>query len=107
VRERKNLSWERWARRLDEYIHRVDALFWPDLIILGGGVSKRADRFVSHLTARPRLVVATLHNEAGIVGAAVRAAESLPRRPAPRRRASRAAAGAAPVSASGGRRQAT
>jgi polyphosphate glucokinase len=107
VRERKNLSWERWARRLDEYIHRVDALFWPDLIILGGGVSKRAEKFMSFLTARPRLVVATLHNEAGIVGAAVRAAESMPRTPAPRRRTSRPPAGTTLAAASRGRRQAT
>jgi polyphosphate glucokinase len=75
ARERKGLSWERWARRLDEFLHRVDALLWPDLIIIGGGVSKRADRFLPFLNTRPRLVPATLHNDAGIVGAALRVEE--------------------------------
>jgi polyphosphate glucokinase len=84
VRERKGLSWTRWATRLDEYLDRVDALFWPDLVILGGGVSKHADRFVPLLTSRVRVVPATLQNEAGIVGAAVRARELQPQRAARR-----------------------
>ena len=106
VRERKSLSWQVLGPAVPyQYIHRVDALFWPDLIILGGGVSKRAEKFTSFLTARPRLVVATLHNEAGIVrrrGArgGVAAADAGPeaahdpgRRPDPCQRVSGAASG--------------
>jgi polyphosphate glucokinase len=48
-------------------------LLWPDLIIIGGGVSRKAERFLPHLTTRARLVPALLRNEAGIVGAAVAA----------------------------------
>jgi len=75
ARIRRNLGWERWAVDLDEYLHRVDALVWPDLIILGGGISKQADRFIGRLTVRPPVVPAQLQNNAGIVGAAMHAAE--------------------------------
>jgi polyphosphate glucokinase len=85
VREVRGLSWKRWASRLDEYLRRVDALFWPDLVILGGGVSKQASRFMPLLTTRPPVVAAQLHNDAGIVGAALRAVE-LAGRPARARR---------------------
>jgi polyphosphate glucokinase len=75
VRKAKKLSMEEWAQRLDEYIDRIDQLLWPDLIILGGGISRRAAEFVPLLTPRPRVVPAALQNEAGIIGAALRAAE--------------------------------
>lgn len=74
ARERHGWSYEKWARHLDEYLNRIDALVWPDLIILGGGISRKADRFLPLLDARPVVVAATLQNQAGIVGAAVRAA---------------------------------
>ncbi len=89
ARERKGLSWSQWAPLLDEYLDRVDALIWPDLVILGGGISKRADKFLPLLDVRPPVVAATLRNEAGIIGAATRARELLaPARPKarPRRR---------------------
>ena len=73
ARERHGLSYADWAPLLDEYLHRIDQLIWPDLIILGGGVSKRADKFIHRLSARPPVVPATLRNEAGIVGTALRA----------------------------------
>ena len=82
ARKRRGLSMRKWAPLLDEYIDRVDRLLWPDLIILGGGVSRRADEFVPLLTSRPRVVAARLRNDAGIVGAAMRAAE-LAATPAP------------------------
>jgi len=78
VRKEKHLTFRAWARRLDEYIDRVDQLVWPDLIILGGGVSRRADEFLHYLTVRPPVVPARLLNQAGIVGAALRAAETPP-----------------------------
>ncbi|MGD9694913.1 MAG: polyphosphate--glucose phosphotransferase [Thermoleophilia bacterium] len=75
ARERKGLSYRAWAPILNEYLDAVDALIWPDLIIIGGGVSKKADRFLPLLSVRPPIVAATLRNEAGIVGAAMRARE--------------------------------
>ncbi len=71
AREEKNLDWKTWGERVDEYLERLDALLWPDLIIIGGGVSKKADKFFPYLSTRAELVVAELQNEAGIVGAAL------------------------------------
>jgi polyphosphate glucokinase len=76
VKERKGLSWSAWSKLLDEYLDAVDALLWPDLVILGGGISKDADKFVHELTSRVRTVPAELQNRAGIVGAAMLAAEA-------------------------------
>jgi polyphosphate glucokinase len=70
ARERKGLSWKKWAKRLDEYLKAVHFYTWPELIILGGGVSKRHDKFIHRLTVDVEVVPATLRNEAGIVGAA-------------------------------------
>jgi len=75
ARTRRGLSWKAWANDLDEHLHAIDKLFSPNLIILGGGVSKNADKFIPRLTIRPRVVPATLRNDAGIVGAAMAAAE--------------------------------
>ena len=75
ARIRRGLSWKAWASDLDEHLHAIDKLFWPNLIILGGGVSKNADKFVPRLTVRPPVVPATLRNDAGIVGAAMAASE--------------------------------
>lgn len=71
VRERKNLSWKQWAKRLNEYFAALEDLIWPDLIIIGGGVSEKADKFLPLLRTRADLVPATLRNDAGIVGAAL------------------------------------
>lgn len=70
IRQEKELSWEKWAKRVDEYIYHIEALFSPDLFIIGGGVSKRHDKFIPLLHARAPIVPAQLFNEAGIVGAA-------------------------------------
>jgi polyphosphate glucokinase len=75
ARTRRGLSWKAWANDLDEHLHAIDKLFSPSLIILGGGVSKNADRFIPRLTIRPRVLPATLRNDAGIVGAAMAASE--------------------------------
>jgi len=76
-RERKeqDLSWKRWARRLDEYLQHLELLFSPDLIIVGGGISKRHDRYLHRLHAQAPVVPAALRNEAGIIGAALAAAK--------------------------------
>ncbi len=73
VRENKDLSWKKWARRVDEYLQHMNSYLWPDLIIVGGGVSKQADKFLSRLTVKTEVVPAQLENEAGIVGAALAA----------------------------------
>lgn len=75
ARKRHDLSWEKWASRLSEYLTHVDALLRPDLVVLGGGVSKKSAQWLHLLEVRPRLVPAGLLNDAGIVGAAVLAAE--------------------------------
>lgn len=76
VRERKELSWKKYAPRVEEYLRRLDALLWPDLFIIGGGASKKADRFLPLIDVRPEVVPAMLQNEAGIVGAALAASEA-------------------------------
>ncbi len=76
ARTRRGLSWKAWASDLDEHLHAIDKLFSPKLIILGGGVSKQPEKFIPRLTVRPRVVPAKLRNDAGIVGAAMAAAEA-------------------------------
>lgn len=78
VREENDMSWKHWAKRVDEYLEVVEALFSPDLIIIGGGVSKKADRFLDLLEIDTKVVPAQLLNEAGIVGAAMAAATAAP-----------------------------
>ncbi|MEP6842904.1 MAG: polyphosphate--glucose phosphotransferase [Pseudolysinimonas sp.] len=70
AKERDNLDWEHWAKRLQRYYDVVETLFSPDLIIVGGGVSKNADQFLPMLKLRPEIVPAAMKNNAGIVGAA-------------------------------------
>lgn len=77
ARNRRGLSWKAWAQDLDEHLQRIEDLMWPALFILGGGVSKNADKFVPRLTARTPVVPAELRNDAGIVGSAIVAVEGL------------------------------
>jgi len=70
ARENEKLSWEEWAGRLQRYFASVEDLLWPDLIVVGGGVSKHAERFLPLLHLRAPIVAAQLGNAAGIVGAA-------------------------------------
>jgi polyphosphate glucokinase len=76
VRERDDLGWKDWAKRLTHYLEHLEDLLWPNLFVLGGGVSKKADKFVPHLRCRTPVVPAQLLNQAGIVGAAL--ASSVP-----------------------------
>ena len=76
VREKEDLSWEQWADRLTAYYRTLERLLSPDLFVVGGGVSKHADRFLPLLDIETRIVPATLRNTAGIVGAAVLATEA-------------------------------
>lgn len=75
VRERLDLSYKEWVPRLQRYYETVEALIWPDLIVVGGGVSKKADKFLPKLKLKTEIVPAKLLNTAGIVGAAWLAAD--------------------------------
>jgi polyphosphate glucokinase len=75
VKEKKKLSWSRWAKRLQQYYSMVEALFTPDLFIVGGGVSKSHQEFLPLLKLNTPIIPATLRNNAGIVGAAVLAGD--------------------------------
>ena len=67
-----DLSWGKWAGRVDEYLQYIEALLSPQLIIVGGGISKQSEKWVPRLTGiRARIVPAALLNDAGIVGAAM------------------------------------
>ena len=74
ARTRRGLSWKAWTTDLDEHLDRIQQLMWPNLMILGGGVSKSADKFIPRLTVRCTVVPAQLRNDAGIIGAAIVAA---------------------------------
>jgi polyphosphate glucokinase len=74
VREEAELSWKKWGKRVNKYLRVMEDLFWPDLIIIGGGISKQHDKFFPYLTLHTRVVPAEMRNEAGIVGAALAAA---------------------------------
>jgi polyphosphate glucokinase len=76
ARVKRGLSWKAWASDLDEHLNAIHRLMWPQLFILGGGVSKNADRFLPRLSVPCEVVAAALRNDAGIVGAAVIAAEA-------------------------------
>ena len=75
VRVRKKLTWEEWGGRFNRYLTTLDTLFWPDLIILGGGASRKLPRFAPFITTRAPVVAAGFLNRAGIVGAALFAEE--------------------------------
>ena len=67
-----DLSWAKWAERVEEYLQQMEALLSPTLIIVGGGISKQSEKWVPRLTGiRAHIVPAALLNDAGIVGAAV------------------------------------
>ena len=71
ARKRDDLKWKEYAGRLDEYVHAIENLLWPDLIIIGGGISKKSEKFIPRLTARTEIVPAQMFNQAGIAGAAL------------------------------------
>jgi polyphosphate glucokinase len=73
ARKDDKLKWGDWAARVDEYLRELEALFSPDLFIVGGGVSKKHHKFLPSISTRAEVVPAQLLNEAGIVGAALAA----------------------------------
>jgi len=91
ARERHDLSWGQWAKHLQKYFSEVEKLLWPDLIIVGGGVSKEHEKFLPKLTLRTPIVPAELLNGAGIVGAAASAAHAQARARAAAKKSSKKA----------------
>ena len=82
VRAQRDLSWSKWAKRVNEFLARLELYFSPDLFVIGGGVSKNYAKFGGYLQAeRAKIVPAQLLNEAGIVGAAMAAVDLLPSTP--------------------------
>jgi polyphosphate glucokinase len=71
ARQRDDLSWKNYAKQLNKYLKAMEKLFWPDLFIIGGGISKESEKFLPFLTLDTTVVPAQLLNEAGIVGAAL------------------------------------
>jgi hypothetical protein len=71
ARERDGLSWTEYSVLLQRYFSHVEFLFSPELFIVGGGISKRADEYLPHMKLRTKIVPAELKNDAGIVGAAL------------------------------------
>jgi len=71
IRLEKELSWKDWSKRFNEYLVSIEKLLWPDLIIIGGGLSKSFSKFAPHLSVQSPVVPAQMLNEAGIIGAAM------------------------------------
>jgi polyphosphate glucokinase len=79
AKELHDMSWGKWAGRVDVYLQHMEALLSPDLFIVGGGISKESEKWVPLLTGiRARIVPAVLQNDAGIVGAAMAVASATP-----------------------------
>jgi polyphosphate glucokinase len=77
VKDNEGLSYHQWAARVNRYLTVLENLIWPDLFIVGGGVSKKSEKWVPHLDVRTKIIVASLQNNAGIVGAAAAAVEGI------------------------------
>lgn len=75
IREEEDLSWKRWGKRVNEFLQTMEFLFSPDLFIVGGGVSKKYEKYQSQLDVDAEIVPAQLLNDAGIIGAAMAAYE--------------------------------
>ncbi|MEU5356774.1 polyphosphate--glucose phosphotransferase [Streptomyces albidoflavus] len=74
AKEDHDLSWEHWARRVQKYLAHVEMLFSPELFIIGGGISRKAHKFLPLIEGvRAEMIPAELRNNAGIVGAAMAA----------------------------------
>lgn len=73
VREKEELSWKTWGKQVNRYLITMEQLLWPDLIIIGGGVSKKHEKFFPSLSTQTKVVPAEMRNQAGIVGAALAA----------------------------------
>lgn len=75
VRKKEDLSWKHWGKRFNKVLCYFEDMFYPDMIIIGGGISKKIDKFQNQIKIQTKLIPAQLLNEAGIIGAAIFAIE--------------------------------
>ena len=75
IRDELDLTWKEWGKRLNKYFNHIELLFWPRLIIIGGGVSKKHKKFLKYIRVHADVRPAQLRNQAGIIGAAIAALE--------------------------------
>jgi polyphosphate glucokinase len=73
IKDKEKLSWKQWCERVNDYLFRIESMMWPELIIIGGGLSDEPEKFLRRLKSRAPITTATLVNGAGIVGAAIAA----------------------------------
>ncbi len=77
VRKKQDLNWKDWGKRFNVYLNYIEKLFNPDLIIIGGGTSKKLHKFMSEIDVQTKIIPAELRNNAGIIGAAILAYQNL------------------------------
>ena len=77
VKEREDLSYKKWTKRVSKVLRTYEALFWPTLFVVGGGISRKHEKWVPLLDCKTPVVPAKLHNNAGIAGAALAAEQGL------------------------------
>ncbi|WP_212735499.1 polyphosphate--glucose phosphotransferase [Herbidospora galbida] len=82
ARDKRDMSWDKYAKRIGQYLRHMEMLFSPGLMVLGGGISKKSDKYLPMVDLRTPVVPAMLLNEAGIVGAALAAEETMALKPA-------------------------
>ncbi len=75
IREEQDLSWKKWGKRVNKVLQHIEFIFSPDLVIIGGGVSKKYEKYFPYIDIKADLVPAELRNDAGIIGAALAAEE--------------------------------
>jgi polyphosphate glucokinase len=76
TKEAHNLAWKDWSKRVNTYLTKLHALVWPDVIVLGGGIVKHSAKFIDRLDPGCEVRIAELGNNAGVVGAALAAADT-------------------------------
>ena len=77
IRKKEDLSYTKWGKRLNKYFNHIELILSPDLFIIGGGASKKLDRFIDEIETNSPIIPAENKNEAGIIGAAIAAAEGI------------------------------
>ena len=77
ARKAHDLQWRQWAERFNKYLQYVHSLCWPDLIVIGGGVAGKSEKFLQYINVDCDVVIAKLENKAGIIGAAYEASKVL------------------------------
>lgn len=75
VRKARDLQWKQWTEKFNKYVDYLHLLLWPDLVIIGGGIASKSDKFFKYIKADCDIVIAEMENRAGIIGAAYEASK--------------------------------